>query len=122
MQLPARATGPAAPRSTMQRILDVVERIGNQTPDLPVPSPILIGAVVALSQIRGMMGTAHPPGDHVFFSSRISVVSEPIGITRWKNGTIRLGRNTGVTARRGGGVVERGTRRGSVPSLSSTST
>jgi aminobenzoyl-glutamate transport protein len=46
----------AAPPSTMQRLLDVVERVGNKVPHPVIIFVILIGVVIVLSQIFYMMG------------------------------------------------------------------
>jgi aminobenzoyl-glutamate transport protein len=46
----------AAPPTTMQRVLDVVERVGNKVPHPVIIFVILIGVVIVLSQILYMMG------------------------------------------------------------------
>src|SRR4029079_17827098 len=47
-----------APKSTMQKILDVVERVGNKVPHPAVIFLILIIIVVALSHVLHLMGTS----------------------------------------------------------------
>lgn len=46
----------AAPKSAMQKFLDVVERVGNKVPHPAVIFLILIGIVIVLSQILHMLG------------------------------------------------------------------
>jgi len=46
----------AAPPTTMQRVLDVVERVGNRVPHPVIIFVILIGVVIVLSHIFYMMG------------------------------------------------------------------
>jgi aminobenzoyl-glutamate transport protein len=41
----------AAPPTTMQRVLDVVERVGNKVPHPVIIFVILIGVVIVLSHI-----------------------------------------------------------------------
>jgi aminobenzoyl-glutamate transport protein len=47
-----------APRTMMQKILDVVERVGNKVPHPAIIFLNLIGIVVVLSAIFGMLGTS----------------------------------------------------------------
>jgi aminobenzoyl-glutamate transport protein len=47
----------AAPKSAMQKFLDVVEKIGNKVPHPAVIFLMLIAIVVVLSQILHMLGT-----------------------------------------------------------------
>ncbi len=58
----------AAPATTMQKILDVVERVGNKVPHPVVIFVILIGIVIVLSHIFYMLGlsvvvSGHQSGD-----------------------------------------------------------
>ena len=58
----------AAPKSAMQKFLDVVEKVGNKVPHPAVIFLILIAIVVVLSQILHMLGTSisfqvHQSGD-----------------------------------------------------------
>jgi len=48
----------AAPKSAMQKFLDVVERVGNKVPHPAVIFLMLIAIVVVLSQILHMLGTS----------------------------------------------------------------
>ena len=48
----------AAPKSAMQKFLDVVEKVGNKVPHPAVIFLILIAIVVVLSQILHMLGTS----------------------------------------------------------------
>jgi aminobenzoyl-glutamate transport protein len=48
----------AAPKTTMQRFLDVVEKVGNMVPHPVVIFLILIGIVIAISALLGLGGTA----------------------------------------------------------------
>jgi aminobenzoyl-glutamate transport protein len=48
----------AAPKSAMQKFLDVVERVGNKVPHPAVIFLILIAIVVVLSQLLHMLGTS----------------------------------------------------------------
>jgi len=52
------ATTGAVPKTTMQRILDVVEKVGNMVPHPVVIFLILIGIVIVLSALLGLVGTA----------------------------------------------------------------
>lgn len=52
------STTSAASKTTMQRILDVVERVGNMVPHPIVIFLILIGIVILLSALLGAFGTA----------------------------------------------------------------
>src|SRR5262249_47993527 len=47
-----------APKSAIQKILDVVEKVGNKVPHPAVIFLILIGIVVVLSAVFGAMGTS----------------------------------------------------------------
>lgn len=51
-------TANAAPKTTMQRLLDGIERVGNMVPHPVVIFLILIGIVIALSAVMGLFGTA----------------------------------------------------------------
>ena len=58
----------AAPPTSMQRILDVVERVGNRVPHPVIIFVILIGIVIVLSHVFYMLGperllSGHQPGD-----------------------------------------------------------
>ena len=48
----------AAPKTTMQRLLDGIERVGNMVPHPVVIFLILIGIVIVLSAVMGLFGTA----------------------------------------------------------------
>ena len=48
----------AAPKTSMQRFLDAVERVGNMVPHPVVIFLILIGVVIVLSALLGVVGTA----------------------------------------------------------------
>ena len=48
----------AAPKTTMQRFLDAVERVGNMVPHPVIIFLILIGIVIALSAVLSLFGTA----------------------------------------------------------------
>ena len=48
----------AAPRSTTQRFLDAIEKVGNKVPHPAVIFLILIAIVVALSHVFYMMGVS----------------------------------------------------------------
>jgi aminobenzoyl-glutamate transport protein len=48
----------AAPKSAMQKFLDVVEKVGNRVPHPAVIFLILIAIVIVLSQILHMLGTS----------------------------------------------------------------
>ena len=48
----------AAPKTSMQRFLDTVEKVGNMVPHPVVIFLILIGVVIVLSALLGVMGTA----------------------------------------------------------------
>lgn len=48
----------AAPKTAMQKMLDVVERVGNRVPHPVLIFVILIGIVIALSAILGAMGVS----------------------------------------------------------------
>lgn len=52
------ATAAAAPKTTMQRFLDGVEKVGNMVPHPVVIFLILIGIVIVLSAILGAFGTS----------------------------------------------------------------
>ncbi|MGD9803261.1 MAG: AbgT family transporter [Hyphomicrobiaceae bacterium] len=52
------STTSAASKTAMQRVLDVVERVGNMVPHPVVIFLILIGVVIALSAVLGAFGTA----------------------------------------------------------------
>lgn len=52
------STANAAPKTTMQRLLDGIERVGNMVPHPVVIFLILIGIVIALSAVMGLFGTA----------------------------------------------------------------
>ena len=56
MSQPSEAPKPAAPKGVMQRILDVVERVGNKVPHPVVIFLILIAIVIVLSALLGLMG------------------------------------------------------------------
>src|SRR5262249_57995444 len=56
MSQPSEAPTPDAPKSVMQRILDVVERVGNKVPHPVVIFLILIAIVIVLSAILGLAG------------------------------------------------------------------
>jgi aminobenzoyl-glutamate transport protein len=47
-----------APKTTMQRILDAVEKVGNMVPHPVVIFLILIGIVIVLSALLGLFGAA----------------------------------------------------------------
>jgi aminobenzoyl-glutamate transport protein len=49
-------TRAAAPPTTMQRVLDVVERVGNRVPHPVIIFVILIGIVIVLSHLFYMLG------------------------------------------------------------------
>lgn len=51
-------TANAAPKTTMQRLLDGIERVGNMVPHPVVIFLILIGIVIVLSAVMGLFGTA----------------------------------------------------------------
>ena len=51
-------TATVAPKTTMQRFLDTVEKVGNMVPHPVVIFLILIGIVIALSAVLGLFGTA----------------------------------------------------------------
>jgi aminobenzoyl-glutamate transport protein len=48
----------AAPKTSMQRLLDTVEKVGNMVPHPVVIFLILIGVVIVLSALLGVVGTA----------------------------------------------------------------
>jgi aminobenzoyl-glutamate transport protein len=48
----------AAPKTSMQRFLDTVEKVGNMVPHPVVIFLILIGVVIVLSALLGVVGTA----------------------------------------------------------------
>lgn len=48
-----------APKTTMQKVLDVVEKVGNKVPHPAVIFLLLIAGVVALSAVLAMMGASH---------------------------------------------------------------
>ena len=51
-------TAAVAPKTTMQRVLDAVERVGNMVPHPVVIFLILIGIVIALSAVLSLFGAA----------------------------------------------------------------
>ena len=58
MSQPSEAPKTDAPKGVMQRILDVVEKVGNKVPHPVVIFLILIAIVIALSAILGLAGVA----------------------------------------------------------------
>jgi aminobenzoyl-glutamate transport protein len=58
MSQTTEATKTAAPKSVMQKLLDVVEKVGNKVPHPVVIFLILIGLVVVLSDIFARLGTS----------------------------------------------------------------
>jgi aminobenzoyl-glutamate transport protein len=56
--MPAETPTPEPPKSAMQKILDVVERVGNKVPHPVIIFLILIGVVMVLSQILYMAGAS----------------------------------------------------------------
>jgi aminobenzoyl-glutamate transport protein len=47
-----------APKTGLQRLLDVVERVGNKVPHPAVPFLVLIGLVVLLSHVLHLLGVS----------------------------------------------------------------
>ncbi len=49
-------TGAEAPKTTMQRVLDTVEAVGNRVPHPVIIFLILIGIVIVLSAVLSLFG------------------------------------------------------------------
>ena len=58
MTIESIALKTTAPKTTMQRFLDAVEKIGNMVPHPVVIFLILIGIVIVLSAVLGRLGAA----------------------------------------------------------------
>ncbi len=58
MSQPTEAPKPEAPKSAMQKVLDVVEKVGNKVPHPVIIFLILIGIVVVLSHLLYLLGTS----------------------------------------------------------------
>src|SRR5262245_54180688 len=59
MSQPSEAPKTEAPKTAMQRILDVVEKVGNKVPHPVIIFLILIGIVVVLSHLLHVVGVSH---------------------------------------------------------------